>query len=740
MTHCVQVALEAPFHSGIGHLLSYTAEQPLPPGTLVRVPLGSREVLGIVWDEAAPDDAAAAIDAASLRPVAQVLDGQAPLASEWRRLMEFAARYYQRSLGEVALMALPAALQDQGLAQWHKRLQKIARDPAEPAAKPKARRRPRAVASAEPALAQEAAVDNAPAERVAALQPAPRPVLTAQQQAVLDALQQGGGTYLLHGVTGSGKSEVYLRQAEALLRQDPQAQVLFMVPEINLTPQWQQLLQQRFGPWLGPDCVAVLHSGLTPVQRLNHWLAVHQGRVRLVLGTRMAVLASFAQLRLIVVDEEHDASYKQQDGARYHARDLAVWRGKQLGVPVVLGSATPSLESWWNSRPASAEAPAGHYRRLSMPERVGQGQLAALRMVDMRQLPRETVLAPSLLQAMEERLVQGEQCMVLLNRRGYAPVLCCGACGWKSDCPHCSAHQVLHKADRSLRCHHCGYASRIPRHCPQCGSTDLAPLGRGTEQLEEMLQQALDAMALPDGRAPLVLRIDADSTRHKGALQQSLAQVHSGAVDVLVGTQMIAKGHDFRRIGLVAVAQPDGALYSSDFRAPERLFALLMQAAGRAGRDAGYMRDGASSPELWVQTREPGHPLFAALARHDYEGFACQQLHDRQQAGMPPFTHQALLRADARSQETAQAFLRMVQQQARAQALPGHDWVTVYPPVPLGVQRVANAERAQMLLESPSRGALQAFLQALQPLLQAARSEAGRGLLRWLVDVDPLQI
>ncbi|WP_347484136.1 primosomal protein N' [Vandammella animalimorsus] len=715
--HSIQVAVDAPFHSGIGHLLSYRSANALPPGTLVRVPLGQREVLGIVWPEPVaqgqaqtPSTQVAPLpNGQALREVLEVLDGQPPLVPSWCHLIEFAARYYQRSLGEMALLALPAALQEQRAAQWHKRLAKLAARAPAPAAAPM------------PAL--------------------PAPALTPQQQGALQALRQhGAGTSVLHGVTGSGKTEVYLQLAEQLLREQPQAQVLFMVPEINLVPQWQALLQARFGPWLGADCVAVMHSGLTPVQRLNHWLAVHHGHQRLVLGTRLAVLASFAQLALIVVDEEHDPSYKQQEGARYHARDLAVWRGRQLGVPVVLGSATPSLESWHNSRAASAGDAGGRYQRLSMPERIGGGALAALRVVDMREQPREAALAPPLLQAMRERLEAGEQCMVLLNRRGYAPVLRCGACGWKSDCPHCSAHQVLHKAERSLRCHHCGWACPAPRHCPRCGSIDLAPLGRGTEQLQELLQKELGELVLSDGRIPQVLRIDADSTRHKGALQQSLAQVHRGDVDVLVGTQMIAKGHDFRRIGLVAVVQPDGALYSSDFRAPERLFALLMQAAGRAGRDAQYMQAGASQPELWLQTHEPGHPLYAALARQDYPGFAAQQLRERQQAGMPPFVYQALLRADARTQDAAQAFLRHVAQQARAAGLPGQNWVTLYPPLPLSVQRVANTERAQMLLESASRKALQAYLAALQPLLHQARGQAPKGLLRWLVDVDPLAI
>ncbi|THJ35251.1 primosomal protein N' [Lampropedia aestuarii] len=728
----VAVAVDAPFHSGIGHLLSYHSECAIAPGSLVRVPLGKRDVLGVVWSSEADDPAHSPERA--LKDVLQVLDASTPLSADWRGLMEFTARYYQRSLGEVALMALPSALQDHTATQWQQRLDKLANGPK------KSRTRKKA-ASAADTNAAPIAVDAAAPVVSLDSKPLGKPALTAQQQQALEAIgSQAGGVHLLHGATGSGKTEVYLQLAERILAADPQAQVLFMVPEINLAPQWQALIQARFAPWFGAECVAIMHSGLTPVQRLHEWVAVHQGRKRLVLGTRLAVLGSFAKLAMVVIDEEHDPSYKQQEGARYNARDLAVWRGKQLGIPVVLGSATPSLESWYNSRSATAQSPAGNYQRVSMPERIGGGALASLRLVDMSAYPRETVLAPSLLKAMQERITAGEQCMVLLNRRGYAPVLGCGSCGWKSDCPHCSAHQVVHKSDRSLRCHHCGWSTRVPHHCPRCGSVDLAPIGRGTEQLQELLQEQLGSLVLDDGRIPQVLRIDADSTRLKGALQESLAQVHRGDVDIVVGTQMIAKGHDFRRIGLVAVVQPDGALYSSDFRAPERLFALLMQASGRAGRDAEYMQGSASTPELWLQTREPQHVLYAALAKQDYPGFAAVQLREREQAGMPPFCYQALLRADAKTQEDAQAFLRQVAQLARAASLPGQDWVTVYPPVPLTIQRVANAERAQVLLESTSRKALQAYLTALQPLLHQARAQAPKGLLRWLVDVDPMAI
>jgi primosomal protein N' (replication factor Y) (superfamily II helicase) len=430
------------------------------------------------------------------------------------------------------------------------------------------------------------------------------------------------------------------------------------------------------------------------------------------------VFASLPELGLIVVDEEHDPSYKQQDGARYSARDLAVWRAHDLKVPVVLGSATPSLESWQH-------AESGRYERLTLATRIGGGALPRVRLFDMKSLPTTagvtTALTAPLLDALKERLALGEQSLVFLNRRGYAPVLHCGECQWKSDCPHCSAWRVFHKRDRTLRCHHCGFTERVPRACPSCGNPDIAPLGRGTERLEEQL-----AEALPGAR---VLRIDADSTRRKGELESQLKAVHDGDVDILVGTQMITKGHDFRRIRFVAAVNPDGALFSSDFRAPERLFALLMQAGGRAGRDA----SGESPAEMWVQTWHREHALYQALARHDYVRFAKTQLDERRSASLPPFSHLALLRAEARTVEAAKAFL------VAAAALVQDEGVLVYPPVPHAVARVADVERMQMLVEASQRARLQAVLRAWVPALIALKRDH-KAVLRWAVDVDPLAI
>jgi primosomal protein N' (replication factor Y) len=674
----LSVAVETPQHAGLGGLLEYLSPSPLPPGRLVRCPLGRRTVPGIVWG--AQEDGPTPQE--RLREVAEVMDSLPPLPPAWRALVDFAAAYYQRGTGELALSVLPPELRKLTGVQVAKRVARLLKSPP--------------------------AAPGGP--------PPVWPDLTAEQSAALEGLRDTGPV-LLHGVTGSGKTEVYLRAADRALQAG--RQVLVLVPEINLTPQLEARFAQRF-----PGRVLVsLHSGLTPAQRLKHWLMAHLGLADLVLGTRLAVFTPLPRPGLIVVDEEHDPSFKQQEGARYSARDLAVYRGRLEQVPVVLGSATPSLESWQRSLE-------GRYRRLSMPTRIGGGVMPEVRLLDMSQLPRERgenapALAAPLLRAIEERIARGEQSLLLLNRRGYAPVLHCGACSWKSQCPHCSAWRVFHKLDRTLRCHHCGFTERVPRACPDCGNLDIAPVGRGTEKLEEQM-----AALLPGAR---VARIDADTTRTKGSLDAQLAAVHDGDVDVLVGTQMVAKGHDFRRITLVAAVNPDGALFASDFRAAERLFALLLQAAGRAGRDA----QAASRSQMWLQTWHPQHPLYAALKRHDFEAFAAQQLEERRQAGLPPFSHLALLRAEARTPQEARAFVEAAG--AAAAALASAAGVTLYPAVPPPVARVADVERMQMLLESPSRAALQRLLADWMPVLQGLRSDH-RGVLRWAVDVDPLAI
>jgi primosomal protein N' (replication factor Y) len=749
MTYWLGVVVATPAHSNVAGALTYASESALAPGALVRVPLGKREVLGVVW-KILPDSGD--LPPAQARSVLGVLDGLAPLSATWRQLVAFTAAYYQRSIGEVALAALQPQLRELSTVQLARRL-----------------KRPVA-----------AAPDTPDTTNLIALSP--------EQAKAIDEFDADIRPALLFGATGSGKTEVYLRAAARVLAQDPAAQVLVMVPEINLTPQLQARFEERFAH-LGKAQVVALHSGLTPAQRLKSWLAAHAGQARLVLGTRMAIFASLPNLRLIVVDEEHDQSYKQQEGARYSARDLAVYRamiesspaqaaedpdtqtekeGRPAGIcRVLLGSATPSLESW-------QATVTGRYQRLTMNERICafnptgtgdsstagppqggtapsggsdghavpsvgaiHGSLPAVRLVDMNHQPKHCTIAPPLLDAVAQRIARGEQSLIFLNRRGYAPVLACHDCGWKSECPHCSAFRVFHKMDRTLRCHHCGFTERVPRACPACGNIDIAPLGKGTERLEEHIAELLAGVTRPDGSPLRIARIDADTTRLKGALESQLASVHAREVDVLVGTQMIAKGHDFRHITLVAAINPDGALFSSDFRAPERLFGLLMQAAGRAGRDA----ERGEASEMWVQTFHPQHPLFAALKKHDYPAFAAQELKEREAAGMSPFGFSALLRAEAREQAVAQGFLNAAAAAAQTHQLPGSEAVTPYPAVPMTIQRVANIERAQMLVESPSRAALQRFLAAWQPVLHQTRQQADfKSLIRWAIDVDPLAI
>ncbi|CAM8672440.1 PriA Primosomal protein N' (replication factor Y) - superfamily II helicase [Comamonadaceae bacterium] len=712
MSHWLPVLVHTPAHAALGPVLTYRSEQLLPAGTLVRVPLGKRETLGVVWD-AATAEATGEFDPAKVRDIAGVLEGIPPLSRAWQQLLSFTAAYYQRSAGEVALAALPPQLRELNPEQMARRLKRKK-------------------------------VDAGAGGAVLAA-----PALSPEQAAAIAQIDAHPGPYLLFGATGSGKTEVYLHCVHKLLAADPDAQALVMVPEINLTPQLEERFKARFAPLYGEQAVVSLHSGMTNPQRLKSWLSAHGGAAHIVLGTRMAVFASLPKLRLIVVDEEHDPSYKSGEGARYSARDLAVYRGRLDGAKVILGSATPSLETWHHSRPAEE---GGRYLRLHMPSRIGESsRLPLVRRVDMNHQPRRAIFSTPLIAAITERVARGEQVMVFLNRRGYAPVLTCEDCGWKSECPHCSAFRVFHKIDRTLRCHHCGFTERVPRACPDCGNVDIAPFGRGTEQLEEHLAELLVDVRRhgsvtpenPDGEHVRIARIDADSTKLKGQLEEQLAAVHAGDVDVLVGTQMIAKGHDFRRITLVAAVNPDGALFSSDFRAPERLFSLLMQAAGRAGRDATL---GAQS-EVWLQTFQPEHGLYAALKKHDYPTFAAQQLKEREQANMPPFSAQALVRAEAKTQEAAQAFLNAARTFAQTEMTAWDGWaealaqVFLYPAVPMAIQRVANIERAQMLIECPSRATLQQFLTVWQSVLHATRSQPEcKGLIRWAIDVDPLAI
>jgi len=741
----VRVALDTPADD----CFDYQAGEDVRPGDLVVVPFGKRHVMGVAAERASESS----VPADRMRPIAGHLGWMPPLNADWIALARFASRYYHRRLGEVMLPALPPSLRDP---QAWERLEQRARTtqyrvrPAQAeamlAAIPARARTVHALAAAlttatdglrlseardlctaAPArLAEwEAAgwITSTHADRplleIAPQQaPSIAPPLHHAQREAVDAITAAHGyaAFLLHGVTGSGKTEVYLHTIAARLAEDSSAQVLMLVPEINLTPQLQARIAERFPQ----QPLAVLHSGLADQERSLQWLAAHRGEARIVLGTRMAVMASLPHLKLIVVDEEHDTSYKQQEGLRYSARDLAVWRANQLGIPIVLGSATPSMESWHR-------AEQGAYRKLVLRERAqADAALPSVRLIDLnhehqRQRHLFEGLSVPLLNAIQQRLDRGQQSLLFLNRRGYAPVLACDSCGWLSGCPRCSAYMVLHRPERRLRCHHCGLEAPVPHHCPDCGNVDIAPLGRGTQRIEEAL-----ASRFPQAR---IARIDADSTRRKGSAQAMFDDVHAGEVDILVGTQMVAKGHDFQRVTLVGIVHPDAAMFSHDFRAAEHLFASLMQVSGRAGR-AGL------GGEVLIQTRYPDAPALQALVRHDYDGFAASQLRERRQAGLPPFVYQVLVTAEHSQLERAIAFLQTAREAADACAMAPE--VQLHDPVPMSMVRLFNKERAQMLVEAGSRPVLQRFVSEwVRTFDDVATRVKG---VRWQLEIDPLRI
>jgi len=665
----LRIALDTPLNAVFDY--RWAGEMP-QPGQLAVVPFGRREVVGLIVEVLQETD----VPAEKLKDAMAVRSQLAPLLPQWLALAGFAAEYYQRPLGEVALPGLPKNLRV---------LTTVALD--------------RAIKK----LAKQEAVHDA--------QPVGMPVLNAAQQEAADAIggAEGFQPALLYGVTGSGKTEVYLQACAQVLAREPDGQILILVPEINLTPQLEANIRARFPGVM----LSTLHSSLSEGERMLHWLAAHEGRARIVLGTRLAVLASMPHLKLIVIDEEHDPSYKQQEGLRYSARDLAVWRAWQLQIPIVLGSATPSLETWHH-------ALSKRYRKLELRERaVKQAVLPAVRLLDMERDKPKDGLTAQLISALRLRMERGEQSLLFLNRRGYSPVICCESCGWISDCKRCTAFMVLHKPEHRLRCHHCSLEMRIPRHCPTCGNVDLQPIGRGTQRVEEGLQALF-----PEAR---ILRIDADSTRRKGSAQEAFDTVHRGDVDILIGTQMVAKGHDFKKLTLVGILNPDTALFSQDYRASERLFAQLMQVAGRAGRAA--QKEGGSASEVLIQTRYTQHPLYAAVVNHDFDQFATSLLDERKQAGLPPYLFQAMLRAEAPELATAIEFLQAARDGVE------HPGITINDPIPMSMTRVHNVDRAQLLVESASRPALQAFLKVWMTELRAMKTR-----VKWSLEVDPLDI
>ncbi len=718
----VRVALPVP----LPRLFDYLAEATQDDiGRCVRVPFGREEKLGVIVAVGVDSDLATE----RLRPVVALRRDLPSLPADWLALVGFASAYYHAPMGEVVALALPPGV---------RRATAFSPAEADPfVAVSEAGRtvltggRTGRTRSFVAALAGSGTLRRARArelpdgdkfaeamrrgwvEHVAAPGAVhvggAAPEATVDQAAAIDAVAarlQAFDCWLLQGVTGSGKTEVYLRLAERAL--EAGRQVLMLVPEIALTPQLEARVAARF-----PNAAVVsLHSAQAEGARAAGFVEALAGRADIVLGTRLAVFTPLPRLGLILLDEEHDASYKQQEGVRYSARDLAVWRARDRGVPVVLGSATPSLESWEHAR-------RGRYRSLRLDARAASAALPAVRTVDTRRLRLDEGLSPMLLDALGQRLARGEQSLVFLNRRGYAPVLSCTSCGWISGCPHCSANLVVHLAERRMRCHHCGTDAPIPAACPSCGDQDIRPFGRGTQRVEQRLAELFPAAR--------VLRVDRDAARTRPQWEALLARIAGGEADILVGTQMMAKGHDFPQLTFVGVIGADASLHAADFRAPERLFQQLMQVGGRAGR-------AKLAGEVLIQTEFPEHPLYRHLARHDFDGFAARELDERRVAGFPPYSHQAMLRADAPQLDEAQRFLEHARDLANDLAPEG---LRVFDVVPMRMTRLARRERAQLLVEADQRVLLQRFIGEWLEVLRAQRVPR---TLRWQLDVDPLEV
>ena len=716
----VAVALPVPLRRSFDYRVPEGLRDRLLPGMRVQVPFGRRSLIGLVV--AAPRRAEPA--GFDYKAVAALLD-EAPVApADWLDLVTWAADYYQHPLGEVIAAALPASVRAGRERRGRPPPQRPVITAAGAAALPGLPARAHRLR----ALLQGLAAGEVPAGDAASLRRAvaagwvelqsvsgeaflsdPAPTLTAAQSEALAALPDTAGGFsvgLLEGVTGSGKTELYLRLAAQALAQG--GQVLVLAPEIGLTPQLAGRFEARFGA-----AVASYHSGLGDAERRDAWLAVRDGRARVLVGTRSAVFAPFARLGLVIVDEEHDASYKQQDGFRYQARDLALLRARRAGVPAVLGSATPSLESLANAR-------AGRYRRVRLAERIAGGGPPVAQRIDLRLHPARHGLSEPLLARVDAHLVGGGQALLFINRRGYAPTLLCELCHWVAPCRRCDARMTVHRG--GLRCHHCGYECPRPASCPSCGHPKLAPVGEGTERVEEALRNRFPGRRIE--------RFDAERLRGGDRLPRLLDEVRSGAVDILVGTQMLAKGHDFPGLSLVGVINADAALYSADFRALERMGQLLTQVAGRAGRAAGA----AMPPEVLIQTREPDHPQLMTLLQRGYGALAAQLLRERAEAGLPPSGHLALLRAEAGAMVQAQQFLAAARDAAVALALPGVDLLG---PAAAPMERREGRYRAQLLLRADRRPPLHALLRAWLPAVEAL-PEARR--LRWSLDVDPADL
>ena len=714
-----RIAVNVPLSDG---LLTYSHSEPLPQGTRVLVPFRNKTVVGIVWEtDVAPD-----MDAARILGVQTTFSDEPPLPESWRDLLAFTSRYYHYPTGQAVFAALPQGLKETRAVEMPQPPLFYALNEAGRAQTPPPARFNKKAALWDALLSggmTMAALKQVNAQAVRLIEDwaeqgwietteAAKPVLrssefvlNADQQKASDEIQTAFGSFqpfLLYGITGSGKTEVYFDAMAKVLAQG--RQVLFLLPEINLTPQLLKRVENRFAD----VPTAVLHSQMAAGRRTQDYLRAMLGQAKLVIGTRLAVFTPLPDVGLIVVDEEHDGSFKQDNELRYHARDLAVWRAKQSGCPVVLGSATPSLESWH-------KAQSGAYRLLQLTERAHTAaQLPQVEILNVGRLKLDNGFSPQALQLLKQNFEAGGMSLVYLNRRGFAPALFCGDCGHTFSCPNCSAKMVLHQRARQLRCHHCDHREPIPFKCPDCGNQDLTAVGHGTQRVEETLRAFLPRAA--------VVRVDRDSTAHKNDWADLYRRIADNEIDILVGTQMLAKGHDFARLNLVIVLNADGSLYSADFRAPERLFAELMQVSGRAGR-------ADKLGKVLIQTQLPEHPVFAAVKAQDYAVFAENELNERQMFAMPPFGFQTAIRADAPRVADAMEFLNAAKE-TLAPLLP--ESVSQFGAAPMLMVRLAERERAQIFLESPSRQDLHRAVSLWVQVLQQNRD----GKIRWSVDVD----
>jgi primosomal protein N' (replication factor Y) len=728
----LQIALPGPLRALYDYLPP--EDSPLCPtlGSRFHIPFGRTNRIGVLVAIKAKSD----LPPERLKRALKQLDQDPLLSRSDLRLLQWAANYYQHPLGDVLFHALPLTLRKQasrsGTIQNGLRLTALGHG-VKPATLTRAvkQRLLLEVLSQNPdgvdrsiltrryeistavirTLVDKDWIENCHVTQTFAPdKPNEHQVkLNPHQSEAVETVQRHLGAFhpfLLHGVTGSGKTEVYLRLIETVTAQGQQAMLL--VPEIGLTPQMLQRFQQNLGAG-----VTVLHSALADGERESVWQALRCGERPLLIGTRSAVFTPMPRLGLIIIDEEHDLSYKQQEGFRYSARDLALVRGQQIGCPVVLGSATPSLESLRNAHE-------GRYTRLSLPLRVGNARMPPLLLLDIRSVHLDGGLSPALIKQLHQTLEAGEQALLFLNRRGYAPMLTCHACGWLTDCPRCDARMTHHRQLRLLWCHHCGHQRREPDHCPSCGSPDLRPVGQGTERVEASLQRLF-----PD--TPLA-RIDRDSTRRKGALEKLLLRIRAGEFPLLLGTQMLAKGHHFPAVTLVAILDVDQGLFGADFRAAERMAQLILQVAGRAGR--------AERPgKVFIQTRHPDHPLMQLLTHQGYEAFAAEALDERRAAAFPPYTHQVLLRAESTKANEPARFLDQAAELGRELNVNGS--IEFWGPVPAPMARKAGKTRAHLLIQSSQRQVLQQWLgdwvSAISQMPAARR-------VRWSVDVDPQEM